>query len=58
MECIVLVRISENSVVPITSGEEDDEMHIFPNYDAAVDFTVNSHLCSRRPYQIVELDEL
>lgn len=58
MECVVLVRMTDDCVVGIKSDDDDGAMEVFPHHDAAVAWAEESFLCRARPYQIVELDEL
>ena len=56
MDHIILVRYGTGKIVAIEDEEENIE--VFPDFDAALKLANNHMLCQRVPYQIVELDEL
>ena len=56
MECVILVRMPRG---PVTGLQNDNgDLMVFPNRDAAIDAALAHPLCRALPYQIVECDEL
>jgi hypothetical protein len=58
MECVILFRNTQNAAVGFIA--DGDEIAVFPNEDAAIDFARdgNSPVLRAFPYQVVLLDEL
>ena len=56
MECVILVRHPNGSVVAMNEGDENPM--VFDNRDQAIECAETQPFCQAFPYQIVELDEL
>ena len=57
MECIVLIRMNNGSVLGLVDDSENGDLAVFKNLDDAV-ACMENHPLNRLPYQIVELNEL
>ena len=57
MECVVLIRMNNGSVLSLVDDSEDGALMVFKNLDDAV-YCMEDHPLNSMPYQIVELNEL
>lgn len=55
MECVILFRWRTGRVGSVA---DDDNIMVFPNHDAAVEFAEQLRFLQAVPYQVVTLDEL
>lgn len=59
MDCVILYRVNGGKVTYV-SEEDSDDIAVWPNMDAAVDYAMNNKLFNsgQTDHQIIELDEL
>ena len=59
-ECVILYRVNGGRVEFVFDGEQDGEIAVFANPDAAIEYAMKNDLfqSGQADYQIVELSEL